>query len=229
MFKTEFNGQPIHVLQVRGRTAFLAQEIGAAAGYAEGGRRFVQLIVHEWAASLDEDDDIAQITGAELAAIRREVPLPETATVALVLFTFGVERTLTRADARYAKPLLGFLHKDVLSRVISLAAEPTPKATRDDDSDGDSGPTAPPPPAGSLWDVVGMMRVTTGLRQLEVTSRLLRYHGVRRLGAKLLDEGMIDEGTAADLEVEALEVLLGRPLRTRLPRFGNPDDAPLAA
>ena len=236
-FQFVFNETLVHVLHLRGRTAFLATELGAAAGYGEGGRRFVDLIIHEWAPSLDEDDDIAQITGPELAALRREVPLPKNATLALVLFRTGAERTLMRADAKFAKPLLGFLYKEVLSRVVTLAEE-APKAAAapddadDDDTDdteGDSteAPTAAPPRA-RLWDLAACDHASAQLRRVEISAALVRYHAVLRLTEQLVEDGFIDEGTAADLKVEAVEVILGRPLFTPLHRFGAAD-APRAA
>lgn len=231
LFKFEFNGHLVHVLHLRGRTAFLATELGAAAGYGEGGRRFVDLIIHEWAPSLDEDDDIAQITGPELAALRREVPLPENSTVALVLFRTGAERTLMRADTKFAKPLLAFLYKEVLSRVVTLRAEapePAPDAPApSDDSAGPDGDGAPPPPPPRLpfWDIAACDLAAAHLRRIELAGAMLRYHAIRRVSAQLVEDGFLDEGLAADLQVEALEELLGRRLRTQLPSFGALVDA----
>ena len=61
LFQAGFDGHPIHVLHLRGRVAFLAIELGAAAGYEEDGQRFVDQLVREWAPSLEEDDDVAQL------------------------------------------------------------------------------------------------------------------------------------------------------------------------
>ena len=233
LFKFEFNGNIVHVLHLRGRTAFLATEIGAAAGYGEGGRRFVDLIIREWAAALDEDEDVAQITGGELAAIRREVPLPDNATLALVLFRTGIERTLMRSDAKFAKPLLGYLHRDVLSRVATLTEDPSPPASApaSGDSDGSDGGGAPPapPPRLPLWGLAACDHAATHLRRIELVGAVLRYHAIRRVSAQLEEDGFLDEGLAADLQVEALEELLGRRLRTQLPSFGKLVDSPLAA
>ena len=63
LFTAFFNEHPITVRQIRGRPAFLAHELGIAAGYADDGQRFVDQIVREWAPCLDEDDDIAQVVG----------------------------------------------------------------------------------------------------------------------------------------------------------------------
>src|SRR5947207_2761162 len=51
-YTTRFLDSPVHVLELRGRTAFLAHEVGAAAGYAEDGDRFLQMLTTEWAPSL---------------------------------------------------------------------------------------------------------------------------------------------------------------------------------
>jgi hypothetical protein len=234
-FQFSYNETLVHVLHLRGRTAFLATELGAAAGYGEGGRRFVDLIIHEWAPSLEEDDDVAQITGPELAALRREVPLPENATLALVLFRTGAERTLMRADAKFAKPLLGFLYKDVLSRVVTLRAEapePAPDAAAPSgDSAGPDGGGSPPPPPPRVpfWDLAACDHAATDLRRAEITGAVLRYRAINRLAYELSKDGFLTEGAANDLRVEAVEELIGRRLRTELPTFADPSDSPLAA
>ena len=139
LFHDRFADTTLHVLHIRGRTAFLALEIGAAAGHSDGGQGFVDLLTREWAASFDEDEDVAQLVGAELDALKREVPLPPTTTTVIVLFSTGVDRALLRSHARNARALLGFIHGRILSRVISLAGG------RDDDSSGGAPAEAPPP------------------------------------------------------------------------------------
>lgn len=241
LFRETFNGVAFHVLQIRNRTAFLALELGAAAGFSDGGQGFVDLITREWAASFDEDDDLAQLVGAELETLTREVPLPPTTTMALVLFPTGVERALQRSHARYSRSLLGFIHAKVLSRVISLGAG------RDEDEGQSGAPaTAPPPTSGAkrtsarsptLRDTVV---VTTELRALvgdlqtladtnhgvaELHDLLQRqvqgYEALIRLAIELRALRLISEEQYAALRVEAVEELLGRSLETTLPPFND--------
>ena len=140
IFNLPFFDFTIHVLRIRGRVAFVARNLGLAAGYSDGGQGFIDLIVREWAASFDEDDDIAQITGADLEVLKREVPLPDDTNMELVLFASGVDRALTRSRARNARSLLGFLHSDVLSQVHTLYG------TDPDDGSQGGAPAAPQPP-----------------------------------------------------------------------------------
>lgn len=255
LFTVPFDGVIIHVLQIRGRTGFLARDLGMAAGYVDEGQGFIDLICREWASSLDEDDDIAQLVGAELDVLKREVPLPPTTTTALVLFSTGAERALLRSRVRNARSLLGFLHSEVLSRVVSLGQAPT-----GDDDDGSGGapvsPTAPlprvaaPPPPRvtllfppALTEAVNQLseaqdRLANAAETQRETARLtdalerqLRaYEVLSRLAGDLREMDLISCDQWAALRVEAAEELLGRRLRSPLPSFGDETaNAPLAA
>lgn len=240
LFRAKFNEVIIHVLHIRGRTAFLATELGAAAGYSDGGQGLVDQIIREWPASFDEDDDVAQLVGAELEQLKREVPLPPTTTMALVLFTTGAERALQRARARHARSLLGFLHAEVLSRVISLGG-----GTGGEGGGGGTPAEAPPPfpsrrrgaarfrmPTAELLAVGGELnKLLSGLTELaennretaDVYNELQRqvhgYEALTRLAVDLRSLGLISNVEYAALRVEAVELLLGRPIETPLPPF----------
>lgn len=108
LFDARFRDTPLHVLELRGRPAFFAHEVGTAAGYADGAD-FVGRITREWAGSLDDDDDVAFLTPRELRTLHREVPDAQATTRTLVLFSPGVEKTLARSHARHARPLRDFL------------------------------------------------------------------------------------------------------------------------
>ena len=133
-FITHFDHVVLHVLAVRGRPALLAHEVGVAAGYRDSGQAFVRSIRTEWNESLNEDDDLAELSGAELNAIKREVTTLAEANNVLVLFPSGVEKALGRTHVRGAQALLGFLNARVYSQVVSL---------------GRAGVGAPIPPAAS--------------------------------------------------------------------------------
>lgn len=108
LFDVRFRESPLHVLELRGRPAFLAREIGAAAGYLDAAD-FVDTITREWGASLEDDDDLGFLTPRELRAFHRELPDVPVNDRTLVLFAPGVDKTLARSHARHARPLRTFL------------------------------------------------------------------------------------------------------------------------
>lgn len=258
LFEADFDGHPIHVLHLRGRVAFLALELGAAAGYEGDGQRFVDQLVREWAPSLDEDDDVARLTGKELEALRRELPaLPPTPSV-LVLFATGAVTSLLRSRARFAGGLVRFLHDEVLSRGLTIrpAGGPT------DDGRGGAAPAALPRPPFTLHVaamgresipgtpmeeapigeapttalplVAELDRARRQVRRLrallgEVYGLVSGVDALERLAVDLRGEGLIDDAQWAALRVEAAEERLGRRLRAPLPTFGSVEAAPLAA
>ncbi len=233
LFTAFFNEHPITVLQIRGRPAFLAHELGVAAGYADDGQRFVDQIVREWAASLDEDDDIAQVVGNELGVLKREVPLPPTTTTALVLFPTGAERCLVRSHARAARKLVCFLHDEVLSRVIAFNhANTQARGGTDDRSPPPAAPPirrsttlqdvmrgAPPPAKSPMKEAAE--KLNAAVKRLNaIDRRKEHYREMIRLAETLRADGLITMDQWAALRVEAVEELLGRPLRACLPPFG---------
>ncbi len=260
LFVIPFLDIPIHVLYLRGRTAFIARELGAAAGYSDAGQPFIDLICKEWPASLEDDEHIATVTGKELAAIKREVELPEGTTELIVLFPLGAMLTLLRSNARNAKKLIGFLVRTVFARAEAYAAgEPFPGDTGGDDQGGaplapQPVPSpeipAPPTPATSiLLPTIEQMRGLTGdmrgmladladllerhYEEAEVQAdqhrRLFAFEVLRNLAFNLRTLELVSNEQWAALEVEAVELYLDRPLRTRLPRFDDTSDATLVA
>lgn len=240
LFRESFFSSPLHVLHIRGRTAFLALEIGAAAGHSDGGQGFVDLLTREWAADFDEDNDVAQLVGAELDTLKREVALPPTTTMALVLFPTGVERALQRSRARNARSLLGYIHATILSRVISLSA-------RDDDDSSGGAPAEAPPPAGlpkrtalvirtpaireaialakELQALVAQLQhladtqAALGEKQDRLQRQVLGYKALIRLAEELYALKVISIGDYCAIHVEAVEILIGGEIGTPLPPF----------
>ena len=249
LFHDRFADTTLHVLHIRGRTAFLALEIGAAAGHSDGGQGFVDLLTREWAASFDEDEDVAQLVGAELDALKREVPHPPPTTTVIVLFSPGVDRALLRSHARNARALLGFIHGRILSRVISLAGG------RDDDSSGGA-PAEAPPPSGlpkraallvrtpAIRDAIALTKelqvlvaqlqhladtqAALGEKQDRIQRQVLGYKALLRLAADLRALNLISDFEYGALHIEAVEVLLGGEIETSLPPF-HTDASPSAA
>jgi hypothetical protein len=241
LFHDRFADTTLHVLHVRGRTAFLALEIGAAAGHSDGGQGFVDLLTREWAASFDEDEDVAQLVGAELDALKREVPLPPTTTTVIVLFSTGVDRALQRSHARNARALLGFIHGRILSRVISLAAG------RDDDDTSGGAPAEAPPPGPlpkraallvrtpAIRDAIALAKELQVLvaqlqhladtnaalsdKQDRIQRQVLGYKALIRLAEELRALKLISVVEYSALHVEAVEILLGGEIETSLPPF----------
>lgn len=252
LFTVPFEGTTIHVLHLRGRVAFLARELGQAAGHNDNGQAFVTLICREWGASFEEDDDIAQLVGQELDTLKREVPLPADTTTALVLFPSGVDRALERSRARHATSLRGFLHSQVLSRVVTFSRAKVP----DDDGTPPAAIATPNVPltmavalanqlgavlrirdaehrlADALCDIADLrqqLRAETA-RADRFERQIRDFNVLTNLANELHDElNLISEEQFAALKVEAAEVALGRPIRTSLPAFDDNDTQPLAS
>lgn len=233
VFTAHYDGHPISVLELRGRVAFLPHELGVAAGYIGDGQRFVDQVVHEWAESLDDDDDIAQVVGKELDALKREVPIPPSAHSAIVLFPSGAERCLLRSRARCSRDLIRFLHDDVLSRVVAYNHANTPARGFSPGDDPAPPRVVPLGPKSALQRAMhgdtpkksllqeALDRLTAANRKLgDRAARQDRYREMIRLASDLRAEAMISDEQWAALRVEAVEELLGRGLRASLPPFG---------
>lgn len=250
LFAITFLEFTLHVCQLRGRPAFIAREIGHAAGYSDDGQPFIDLICREWPASLDDDEHVAAISGAELDMLKRELTLPEESATLLVLFWPGVMVTLLRSRARNARKLIGFLLRNVSTRAEAMIAG----CWFDDEDPGQGGapvapqPTSPPAapsPAPSLVDVqattvsvrllladLGHMfdkplaiAATQGDREL----CLLRFEALRDLAFHLRALGLLSNRELGALLTEAVEELLGRPLRSLPPFDTDTDDDRLVA
>lgn len=221
LFKTKFLGHTLHVLDIRGRVAFIAAEMGVAAGHLFGGDRFLTQLTREWAELLEDDDDVAFLTGRESERVRREAGLSLSTRERLVLFAPGVRKALAKSNARLAAELQRFLDEDVYPRV---AAE---KAIRDPDERGANGssngsPTTPPPRS--------VMSLEPAVESEAFVRRCTEYVAVRRF-ANLLLVHRQDLDAYLLLERYAVEALLGHPLWTDPPP-GAPvaaADAPVAA
>ena len=215
-FADTFDGHPIHVLDVRGRPAFIPSELAIAAGYQEQGRRFLDQIFHDWAAGLDEDGDLAQLTPTELAAAKRDLPGMSDTKLAVVLFASGAERCLRRARARRAGALLTFLQDTLLPRFDAQTEEPAHPLV----SPGTTSLAAvmrgdAPRTRNVLADAMSKLKALGGeLRKVERQG--VGYRALVELAEALREDKVVTHEEWGALRVEAVEHLLGRGLRTRL-------------
>lgn len=197
LFKTEFLGHPLHVLDIRGRAAFFALELGAAAGHRDGGDRFVTLLTREWAELLDDDDDVAFLTAREFARVRTETGLPLTARGRLVLFAPGVRKALAKSEARLARPLQTFLDEAVYPQVATSGPVGEAKAR----CPSEPGPSLAPAPVPVDRAAEREAFVRRGTEYLA----LRRYAHLEFVHRKDVDVYLL-------LERLAVEALLGRGL-----------------
>lgn len=225
-----FDNHPIHVLEVRGRPAFVPCELAIAAGYQEEGRRFLDQIFHDWAAGLDEDDDLAQLTPAELDSVRRDLPWMSDTKLGVVLFATGAERCLRRARARRAQALLEFVQTTLLPRFDELTEEPEPEP-----APSGYGSTAlaaviggdtKRAPTTALQDALAKLK---GGQIRKVEGRTVGYRALVELAEALREDHVVTHEEWGALRVEAVEHLLGRGLRTRLGLADLLAEAPAAS
>ncbi len=213
LFTLDFEGQPITVLEVRGRPAFLPRQLAIAAGYSAPGHRFTEQITREWAPSLEEEEDLAYLSGSAYRTLNRELPDWPDVRHGLVLFYTGAEKCLRFAQVRRSRALAEFLMETVLPRFVAITGSDRPR-----------GSTALaraiageklPAPKSALADAVAKIKGLGGrIQKLEDFQ-----HGFRefvRLADDLRAIGVVTDGEWGCLRVEALEHLLGRGLRTRL-------------
>ena len=213
LFGAEFENQPITVLEVRGRPAFLPRQLAIAAGYSEPGHRFTEQITREWAPSLEEEEDLVYLFGRAYRTLQRELPDWSGVRYGLVLFYTGAEKCLRFAQVRRSRALAEFLMETVLPRFVAITGSDRPRGSTTL-AQGMAGESAPPPKS-ALADAVTKLRGLGGrLQKLEEFQQ-----GFREL-VKLADElraaGIVTDAEWACLRVEAMEHLLGRGLRTRL-------------
>lgn len=204
---------------MRGRPAFIPSELAIAAGYQEEGRRFLDQIFHDWAAGLDEDGDLAQLTPAELAAAKRDLPGMSDTKLGVVLFASGAERCLRRARARRAGALLSFVQETLLPRFDEVTEEPAPAVNPLVAPERTSLAALMrgefPPTRSVLADAMSKVKALGGkLRKAE--GRCVGYRALVELAEALREDKVVTHEEWGALRVEAVEHLLGRGLRTRL-------------
>ncbi len=208
LFKADFLGHPIHVLEIRGRVAFFLPEIGAAAGHLFGGERFVMQVTREWAGALEDDHDVAILTRREFERAKRETGLPLSTRESLVLFAPGVRKALAKSNARHASLLQGFLDEEVYPRLVPLEAACGPELVTDAGEQAMS--EAAPTPSDSAPECAAFARRCTEYLALRRYAGLLIVHrgdvngylSVERLAVEaLLGHGLWNDPAATVAQV----------------------------
>lgn len=215
LFTIPFADQPITVLEVRGRPAFLPRQLAIAAGYAAPGQRFVNQIVRDWAGSLHEDEDLAWLAGAELASLRRDLPDWPDVREGLVLFLVGADKCLRVAQVRRSLALADFLAETVVPRFVGAVGSSPPLA-RTALARALAGEKVPAAGAKfALAEAVARIKALGGRFQ-KLADTQQGYREFVRLAEELRAAGLVTHEEWGALRVEAIEHLLGHALRTRL-------------
>lgn len=117
--KATFEGQEIDVIWLRERPHWLARQVGAALGYAEGGRRFADKMTTDWSDEIAEGDDRILLTGEDLAALKALRPdLVDPRTPSLLLLTqSGVFAAVMLSRQPLAATFRRWLSREVLPQL----------------------------------------------------------------------------------------------------------------
>lgn len=208
----EFGGRPLSVLSYQGRPAWIAREVGAAIGYARGGKRLVSEITREWADEFIEGHDFALVDGEDLAALKALPGLgpdsvPSRAPGLLLLFEPGLHLVLTRTN----KPIGKFLRRFLVDEVLPVLAR------RGHQVDLMVTPVLD-------WRLLREVRLAL---RVDLDDRRFRYSSLRQLLGILRTLGRLDDDALARWEAHAAEIALARPLQDLLgvpPRWCSPTE-----
>lgn len=113
-----FEGVTLTRVEVRGRPAYIAREIGEAIGYAHGGKRFATRIRETWAAEMQDGRDYAVLNGEALATFKRLVgtnSVPsKTNQGLLILFERGLHLALLKTTKPAGERLRAYLAESIM-------------------------------------------------------------------------------------------------------------------
>lgn len=199
VFLADFHGAPLNVLSLDGRPCWLAREVGAAIGYANGGKRLVSLVTNEWADEFIEGHDFCFVRGEDLSALKASDAVRAQAPSALLLFEPGLHLVLTKTSKPVGRALRRYLVDEVLPRLARRA--PTV---------GVSKPW--PAEALSLSDLLPWLREARLRRRLRLDERRHRSVTLRRYCQILHSAGRIDDEERVDWELYACEAAVGEDL-----------------
>jgi prophage antirepressor-like protein len=215
-----FEGKPLPFFTRDGTLATVARHLGARLGYARDGERLVTNILDDWASEFLEGKHWVRLVGDELAAFKKAYGRPTasvggSASSLVVLLEPGIHLVLLKTNKPAGVRLRDFLAAEVMPQLLRTGQfAPRPP----DDSEGRDEPRLP-----DLTLVVALPPwAPTVSIAAERERRLAAQHDLRRwkLQADWLREtartaysfGQIDPLTRMAFEVEATEILLGRPL-----------------
>ena len=108
-----FHQIPITRLEMDGRSAWLAREIGQALGYPERGDKLARNIVRRWNQEFEEGVDYDRLTGESLQRLRGLVPRLRRTRRVLILFQTGLEKVLARTPYEISFPLRTWIEEGV--------------------------------------------------------------------------------------------------------------------
>lgn len=215
LFRAEFDGAPLNVLSIDGRPAWIAREVGAAIGYASGGKRLVSLVTDEWSEEFIEGHDYVFASGEALAALKEANDAgaaPARSPTLLLLFEPGLHLVLTKTSKPIGRRLRRFLVDEVLPRLARGEAPPAPS---------ESG-------LGLLLNVGTLLaasREARLTRRVDLDDRRFRAECLRQCVRTLHAAGRIDDAQVLEWEIRATEVAFGQPLpELRAPRTPPPTE-----
>lgn len=215
-----FEGKPLPFFTRDGKLATIARHLGARLGYARGGERLVTNILDDWASEFVEGKHWVRLVGDELAAFKKAYGRPTasvggSASSLVVLLEPGIHLVLLKTNKPAGVRLRDFLATEVMPQLLRTG-QFAPEQS--DDSEGHDEPRLP-----DLTVVVALPQPVPPVSvAAERERRLAAQHDLRRrkLQADWLREtartaysfGQIDPLTRMAFEVQATEILLGRPL-----------------
>jgi prophage antirepressor-like protein len=101
----DYNSLPITRIELDGKSAWIAREIGRALGYARGGEKLSRNIARRWTKDFAEGVDYDRLTGELLERLRGLVPRLRRTRRVMILFRSGLDKVLARASFDIAYPL----------------------------------------------------------------------------------------------------------------------------
>ena len=149
---TQFEGTQLKVIDIRGRPAWIATEVGRALGYENDGARLGGLITNEWSADFKVGTDFEILQDQELrdlkdllrlttkSVVSSEPPIGARARACMVLYESGVDGVALRTTQPVGVRLRRWLRDEVLPKLRrgegipargEEASQPRPKATAD--------------------------------------------------------------------------------------------------
>ena len=141
VLRFDFEGAPLTAVRLRGRSAFLAAEVGRALGYA-GPSDVGELVTDEWRAEFTEGRDFDVIRGRDLRDLKQLVqrtgqypvsqlaPIGARARACMLLYERGLDGVIMKTDKPAGVRMRAWLRDEVLPKLRRgegvPAAEPAP-------------------------------------------------------------------------------------------------------
>lgn len=199
LLRAEFEGHPLTILSINGRTAWVAREVGHALGYAQRGSRLAACIGERWDEFLP-GVDYAVLTGEPLAQLKAAgVDIDAKTPSLVVLFESGVLMVLTKTHKDAGRRLRRYLVDEVLPRLARGESVPPPGR--------------PAAPARVLTiEQRHWLRELRLARRVDLDDRKFRSAALLRCVRFLYEIGQLTTLELATWEVRAAEIALGEPL-----------------